>query len=198
MIRSMTHRPLRRASMRLAVIGVLALMPGLALGASPGIWSGFYAGARIGINYVNSDNTSSEHAFTFGVRGGYDYQLLQQQLVIGGDIFYEDNLANNHASNVGPVHYGTHVWGVDFRAGYPVGPNSKWLPYIKLGYGRVYGTSDLSGSVSGPRYGVGVEWRMNSQWSITAQFMHEKAGTNVVDLDNLINNNWTVGFNWHF
>ncbi len=28
-----------------------------------------------------------------------------------------------------------------------------------------------------------------------AQFMHEKAGSNV---DNLINNNWIVGANWRF
>jgi len=195
MIGSMANGPLRRASMRLAVTGVLTLIPGLALGAGPGIWNGFYAGGQIGINYVQSDGTSHADGFTYGVLGGYDYQLLQQHIVIGGDIFYEDNLAKNHASIVGPLHYGTHVWGADFRVGYPVGSKSEWLPYIKLGYGRVYGTNDLSGNAGGPRYGVGAEWRINAQWSIMAQFMHEAASSNV---DNLINNNWTVGANWRF
>lgn len=175
---------------------ILVCTPAIALATTPTVttWSGFYAGGFLGVNNAKSDNTGSANAATFGLLGGYDYRF-SRPVVLGADVFYEDNRPTNHSSPIGTVSYGSRIWGVDAQAGYVLGNANQWLPYLKIGYGRGQGTRDLSGSSSGLRYGIGIEWRLYRHLGITFQYMRQKLGS--AD-DNLTNDNLTVGADWHF
>lgn len=183
-----------------AVLGVLLLAPAAAFAVVPGQWTGPFVGGQIGVNFISSDNTSSERAFTANIFGGYEVQL-SQHLSVGGDLFYEWNNKKTHTITnpnicVGPctTNYGSHVYGVDGLVGFPLGMGGSFKPFFKLGYGRVGGTGDLSGNEWDVRYGAGLEYRAPaSNLGFIVQYMYQKFGG-----DNFKNNNLTVGVTYHF
>ncbi len=174
-----------------------------ALAATPGPWSGPYAGGQIGVNHVKSDHTSSENALNLGIYGGYQMQFARH-FVFGGDVFYNWNqkkdhtLYDNSGAPVGTGNYGTTTYGLDLLAGFPVGRMSAWMPYVKVGYGwgKLHGNGTSSGSEHAGRYGLGVAWKFTRNLSLNAQFMHQNFGGS--GNDNLQNNDWTIGATWHF
>jgi len=171
--------------------------------ASTGQWSGWYAGGQIGLNRVGSDHSSSESALDIGIYGGYQMQY-SQHFVVGGDAFYNWNQKKDHTiyndmgAKVGTANFGTNTYGVDFLAGFPVGSMSKWMPYVKVGYGwaTLHGNATPSGSQHAARYGAGVAWMPIRHLSFNLQYMHQNFGSGAAD--SLQNNNWTVGATWHF
>lgn len=175
-----------------------------ALAAVSGPWTGPFAGAQAGLNSVQSDHSSSENALNLGIYGGYQMQF-SHHFVFGGDGFYNWNQKKDHTiyndagTPVGTANYGTTTYGIDLLAGFPVGAMSRWMPYVKIGYGwgKLHGANGAtSGSENAPRYGLGVAWRLTRRFSLNAQYMHQNFGGG--GNDNLQNNNWTVGATWHF
>ncbi|HEX5313841.1 MAG TPA: porin family protein [Gammaproteobacteria bacterium] len=185
---------------RWAALGGLLLTPlaALAVGGPMSGWTGAYVGAQAGLNNVSSDQTSSENAVTLGLLGGYDAQV-SDHFVLGGDVFYNWNRKKDHSIDncIGPctTNYGTNVYGVDLRLGFPIGTSGGIMPYVKGGYGRANGTGDLSGDSNAWRYGAGIEFRPGDFLGLTLQYMHQNFGS---DSDDLTNDNYTVGVNFHF
>lgn len=175
----------------------------MAFAAEMGPWSGAYAGGKIGLNQVSSDHTSSENALNLGIYGGYQMQY-SRHFVFGGDVFYNWNQKKDHAVydnagvHVGTANFGTNTYGVDFKAGFPVGDMSHWMPFVKIGYGwaKLQGNGTPSNSEHAPRYGLGLAWMPARHLSFDVQYMHQNFGGG--GNDNLQNNNWSVGATWHF
>jgi opacity protein-like surface antigen len=186
---------------RFAFLGSLLLVPCLALAAPSGQWTGPHIGVLLGGNSASGDRTSSEFAFTASFLAGYDFQLAQH-FVLGVGGFYEWNNEKTHDINgdcVGhcSVRYGSRVYGLDGRIGFPVGGYDQYMPYVKVGYGWNNLQGDFSGGDSSPRYGVGFEWMSaTGTVSLLLQYMHQK-----IDGDhgvNITNNNFTIGANFFF
>lgn len=185
---------------RFALLSGLLLAPGFALAAGPGGWTGPHIGVLVGANSVSSDNTSSELAVTASFLAGYDFQVANH-FVLGIGGFYEWNEQKTHTIEgpcTGPctLHYGSRVYGLDGRIGFPVGAGNLFMPYIKLGYGWGKLNGDLSINKNSPRYGVGIEWKSKTGTvSLLVQYMHQGFGSSN---DNITNNNITIGANFFF
>ncbi|MGH8160949.1 MAG: outer membrane beta-barrel protein [Gammaproteobacteria bacterium] len=186
---------------RLFLLGVLSCVPVAAFAASPGSWTGPHIGVLLGGNSSSSNKTDNDLAFTASFLAGYDFQLTQH-FVLGVGGFYEWNNQKTHSYNSCPgggcsVRYGSRIYGLDGRVGFPVGNFNQFMPYVKVGYGRSNLSGDLSGSDSSPRYGVGFEWMSaTGTASLLIQFMHQKVnGDHGVSITN---NNFTIGANFFF
>ncbi len=185
---------------RLLLLAVLSCVPVAALAASSGSWTGGHIGVLLGGNSTSGNNTDNELAFTASLLAGYDFQL-SQHFVLGVGGFYEWNNEKTHSynacSNGCSVRYGSRIYGLDGRVGFPLGGYNQYMPYVKVGYGWSNLSGDLSGSDSSPRYGVGFEWMSaTGTASLLIQFMHQK-----VDGDrgvSITNNNFTIGANFFF
>lgn len=183
---------------RLVLLGGLVFAPAVALAASPGAWTGPHIGVLLGGNSVSSDNTNTELAFTASLLAGYDFQLTEH-FVLGVGGFYEWNNDKTHniENCVGPcsIRYGSRVYGVDGRAGFPIGTYNQYMPYVKIGYGWSNLSGDFSDSNSSPRYGVGFEWMSaTGTVSLLIQYMHQDLNGN----QGVTNNNFTIGANFFF
>ena len=188
----------------LLISGAIVLMttPYLARaqGSDPSFdaWTGWRAGIQLGVNRNSYDGFSSSNTLTTSLEGGYDYRV-NWNLVIGGDLYREWNSDSGHTVNAFPgtnANFGSRSYGVDFLAGFPV---NNFLPYVKVGYGHVSLSGDLSGSTSSARYGIGMMWRINPQSALVFQYMYQKVSIpspfGNADLKNV---NLTVGYNWFF
>jgi len=168
-----------------------------AFAAPQGPWTGPYAGAIIQSNLTESDYISSERALGLGVYGGYNYQFARH-FVLGGDVFYNWNQSKTHTNLKGQQgDFGLSVYGLDVKAGFPVGRNGAWMPYVKLGYGWDHAHGSASGGFgtrSAMRLGFGVGWRINRHVSVHAEYMYQK----ISDLNNLENRDLAIGASWHF
>lgn len=191
-----------------AMIKLAAATAALAFAATPaafaqGPWSGAFVGGQIQLNKSSGTQLSSENGLGLGVFGGYQYQF-HRHFVLGGDIFYDYNQKKDHTiynpdgTVYGSQKFGTKVYGLDVLAGFPVGTMSKWMPYVKLGYGwaNLQGSRTSSGSENAVRYGAGIAWMPIRHLSFNVQYMHQNFGSGAND--NLQNDNWTVGATWHF
>lgn len=183
-----------RHSLRLVLVALL-LCPAAAPAAGPHRWGGVYAGVQLGANNTALDNFESATGLTLAGYAGYMYPFMQH-FVLGGDVFYEWNQQRTHNLNFGgSAKFGTNVYGADVSFGFPLGATGSYMPYAKVGYGWANGTGQLGGSGNAVRYGAGFEWRLSDVLGLNFQFMHQNFGSSN---QGLINNNWTVGANWHF
>ncbi|MGH8273859.1 MAG: outer membrane beta-barrel protein [Gammaproteobacteria bacterium] len=183
---------------RFALVVSLLLAPAAALAASTGSWTGPHVGVLLGGNSASSDNTGTELAFTASLLAGYDFQL-SKLFVLGVGGFYEWNNDKTHdlKNCVGPcsIRYGSRVYGLDGRVGFPIGTYNQYMPYVKVGYGWSNLKGDLSDSHSSPRYGVGFEWMSaTGTASLLIQYMHQ----NLNGKYGVTNNNFTIGANFFF
>lgn len=179
---------------RIAAGMLLALpLPALAVPASyigaalP--WTGAYIGAHAGINESSAGGLNTENALTAGITGGYRVALnssTPQPIIVGGDVFADLNAQATHNANVS---YGSNVVGVDVMAGYPLGENRTFLPYVKVGLGDLQATGDLGGNDIGGRFGLGVKYHLRPRLNVGAQWMTQSA-------DNITNDNFTVGVDY--
>lgn len=171
-----------------------------AQGADPSsdAWTGWRAGIQLGVNRNSYDGFGSSNSLTTTLEGGYDYRV-NWHLVIGGSLYSDWNSDTSHTVNAFPgsnANFGSRSYGVDFLAGFPV---NNFLPFVKVGYGHVSITGDLSGSTDSARYGAGVMWRFNPSSALVFQYTYQKASIpgpfGNADLKNV---NLTVGYNWFF
>lgn len=154
-------------------------------------WSGPYLGAQVGFNQSSAHDLDTELAPTGGVLGGYNGAIATNTgtpVIVGGDLYVEFNgqASHNHGAS-----YGSDAVGVEAMAGYPLGMERRFLPYLKVGLGDISGTGDVGGSEIGPRIGVGAEYRLQPHFAVVGQWMHQ-------DADHITNDNFTVGLNYLF
>lgn len=183
-----------------ALLAGLLLIPAVAFAAPAGNWTGPHIGVLLGANSASSDATSTETAFTASFMAGYDFQLANH-FVLGVDGFYEWNNDKTHDINQCTdsctIRYGSRVYGVSGRAGFPVGSMNQFMPYVRVGYGWSRLSGDLSHDDSSPRYGVGLEWMSDAGTvSLVVQYMHQKLDT--AGSADIKNNNFTIGANFFF
>lgn len=176
---------------------VLAAVPALAC-ARAGVdadayqWAGPYVGAQLGLNQSSAYDLGSRDSLTGGILGGYNFAVPTNStaapFIVGGDAFAEFNSQSTHNHS---VDYGSNAFGVDFKAGYPLGAERNFLPYVKVGIGDLSATGDLGGSSTSARVGLGAEYRIRPHLALNGQWMHQDAG-------HITNNNFTVGVNYEF
>lgn len=182
-----------------AVTAAFALVSApAAFAAEQGPWSGPYVGGLLQSNTTSADGFSSASALGFGVFGGYQMQF-SQHFVFGGDLFYNRNqTADHNVAGFGTISAGFDSYGIDFRAGFPVGEMAAWMPYVKLGYGSIKahgGNVVSSGTESAVRYGAGVAWMLHKNLSLQAQYMYENLGSSN---GNFKNEDISIGVAYHF
>ncbi|MDN5865039.1 MAG: porin family protein [Gammaproteobacteria bacterium] len=186
----------------LALLGGLLLAPTLAFAAPSGSWAGPHIGVLFGANSVSSDSTSNEVAFATTFMAGYDWQLARH-FVLGVDGFYQWNADKTHdIENCAgcTVSYGSKVYGLTGRAGFPFGKGNVFMPYVKLGYGWYNLSGDVSNSAGSVRYGVGFEWMSDTGTaSLLVQFTHQSLDTpGGSGLGTISNNIFSIGANFFF
>ncbi|MGH8224985.1 MAG: outer membrane protein [Gammaproteobacteria bacterium] len=193
---------------RLVLLSGLLLVPGFAFAAGSGGWTGPHIGVLVGVNNAAGDNTSTELAFSASFLAGYDFQLADH-FVLGIGGFYEWNLKKTHTLQNGctgscDIRFGSSVYGVDGRIGFPVGAGNIFMPYIKVGYGRAKFSGGPSDSKSSPRYGVGIEWKSDTGTvSLLVEYLRQNIGNGTDNsigktANNVVNNNITIGANFFF
>lgn len=179
------------------------MIPGVSLAAgfddgAVEAWTGWYAGLQLGINRNSYDGFGSDTAFSQELTGGYNYEF-DSNLVIGGDLYTDWNSNTGHSVNSSPgvsADYGSTGFGAEFLAGFSV---RNFLPYVKVGYGRLKLSGNLSGNDTTARLGAGVIWRINSNSGLVFQYMYQKAnfpsGQGNGDFKN---SNFMAGYYWYF
>ena len=190
-----------KRSLLLTCAGVLACLPLMAQAQDSNPydgWTGWHAGIQLGVNHNSYDGFGSSNAMTTTLEGGYEYRA-GLHLVLGGSLFSDWNSDTSHDVRGFPgvsANFGSHVYGVDFMAGFPV---NNFLPFVKLGYGHVSLSGDLSGSDNSARYGAGVIWRLDPNSGVVFQYMYQKATIpNAASNGDFKNGNLTVGYDWFF
>lgn len=159
-------------------------------------FSGGYLGLKAGQNRSDVSAVPSfagKNATTFGLEGGYNWDV--NSFLLGVGAFADFNQKATHATSVPATfaNYGTDVYGLDVKLGLPSG---KWLPYAKLGYGSVRGTGvSLVGSGNGAHFGLGVEYKFATHWSVGGEFTNISAKNNGIKVNN---NNLTIGLTYYF
>jgi outer membrane immunogenic protein len=148
-------------------------------------WTGFYAGAHIGVGWSDGDGGSSSSTFLGGGQVGYNYQINQWVLGLEADISGTTQNSGSATVTAG----GTVITGggsgfgwvstLAPRFGYAV---DRWLVYGKVGgaWAHASGTSSIAvngvvvdtisvdSTVSGWVLGVGTEYALWNNW--TAKF----------------------------
>lgn len=161
-------------------------------------WTGWYVGAQLGVNSNSYDGFGSSSALAQELTGGYNYRL-NSNLVIGGSLYATWNTDTDHSVNSMPgysANYGSRGFGAEFMAGFAVG---SFLPYLKVGYGHLSISGNLSGSASSARYGAGVMWRVTGNSGVLLQYMYQKVNIpNSLGNGDFKNGNLTLGYNWFF
>ena len=147
-------------------------------------WTGFYAGAHLGVGWSDSDGGGSS-GFLGGGQVGYNYQINQWVLGLEADISgTTQNSGSATVTGGGTVLTGSGsgfgwVSTLAPRFGYAV---DRWLVYGKFGgawahasgttniavNGVVVNTISVDSTVSGWVLGVGTEYALRDNW--TAKF----------------------------
>lgn len=142
-----------------AVAGIA--LAGLASGAAVAQdWSGAYVGAQLGYLDVDGPGAVDGDDVAYGLHAGYNYDL--GSWVIGGELELDwtDVSLGGGAATV------DRVFRAKVKLGYDAGA---FLPYVTVGYADV----DTSlGSDGGGAYGLGAAYRINDQWSVSAEALY--------------------------
>ena len=167
-------------------------------------WTGFYLGANLGGAWANGDASYSQGGATLfsssvndssvigGGQIGYNWQA--GQLVVGIEADLAAQTLSSSATSLGNAvslsHNNRWVGTVRPRIGYATGSA---LLYITggLAYGNVeHGVSETVAGVtrsytdSSTRYGWtlggGIEWALNRNWTLGAEYLHIDLGSTTV------------------
>jgi outer membrane immunogenic protein len=171
-----------------------ALMFPVAALSAPGPWNGPFVGLQAGWNRTSLDHFSSDSTSTFGVYGGYYWQV-SRHFVVGPDLFYDWNGDTSHQCECSSENFGSHVYGIEAIFGFPVGDADQFMPYLKVGYAHLGANGDLSGSDNGWRAGGGIAWLFTNFLSLRLQYTYGHYGASV---NHWRNNNVTIGLTLHF
>lgn len=161
------HRCKKAASILVLAASVAALP------AAASDFAGGYVGAGAGIGRDKlSGNLSSEskNALAGGVEAGYNWDIADTNWLLGIDGFYDRtksksrSVTDNLTGLSSNLSFGDKRYGIDGKVGYAM---EKWLPYAKLGIGRLKGTDDLSGyGTNALHMALGTEYKIADQWSL--------------------------------
>lgn len=151
-------------------------------------FAGAYFGADLGIGRDKLSGPVSapdKDAFAGGVVAGYNWDVSNSGLLLGLDAFYDQTKSKRRTNSANTsINFGDKTYGIDGKIGLAM---DKWLPYIKLGYGRIKGTNDASGySENGPHYGLGAEYKIADHWSVGGELtrLEGRHGSNSTKLTN--------------
>lgn len=177
----------------------IALMLGTVVlpAAAASEFAGGYVGADAGMSRdkvsgtVSSENKS---AFGGGLEAGYNWDLDNSWLFgVNGFLVQSQKKDRDIGANTS-IDFGSRTYGLDGKLGVAM---DKWLPYVKLGYGRIKGTEDAdSYSERGAHLGLGLEYKLDTHWSLGGELTRlrgrEDAG------DKLTNNNLFLTLKYYF
>ncbi len=172
---------LTKAALGVAMSGALAV-PALAGGysapvteapvAAPVIaapvgtdWTGGYVGAKIGYGDASAGPVDGDGA-TYGLRGGYDWDLGNWVVGAGVDWDKTEIDLGTGGDNI------DNIARLKFRAGYDLG---RTLVYGTAGAARA--KADLGGvsrSDNGWFAGIGAEYALNDRWSLGGEVLHNQ------------------------
>jgi len=136
-------------------------------------WTGFYGGVHLGYGDIlvthndGADIDAEGNDTLYGVHAGYMYDL--GNIVLGGELAWTDlsgiALTRNNSAE--------SMLAAKLRVGYDMG---RVLPYAVAGMARVEATdSGTSVSDNFSLLGAGVDFAMNDNWRIGAEYNHVKA-----------------------
>lgn len=156
-------------------------------------FSGAWLGAKVGVNNTHANAVDTQNATTYGIEGGYNWDLGPYTL--GALLFADNNASTSH--NAGKFSYGSKSYGLDSKLGMPIG---NWLPYGKVGYVKTTANGALATAFNGSYHsfnaGLGVEYKFAPHLSAAVEYMATNAKNNPGN--KLVNNNLTVGLNYYF
>lgn len=152
-------------------------------------FDGGWVGGKIGSNRTDVTGVDTQRATSYGLEGGYNWNMGGFLLGVDGFVDFNDKKDHNPA----PFNYGSTVYGLDAKLGLPAG---KWLPYAKLGYAQTDGNG-AAGAVNGSdvHLGVGVEYKFAPNWSLLGEYTQSTGKSGAARLDN---NNLSLGVNYYF
>lgn len=132
-----------------------------------GDWSGFYAGGSLGYADVTGDTTLGDDAtgLTYGVHGGYDYDLggfvLGGEVEISGFDVTDDTIGLEVDS----------VARAKLRVGYDAGD---FLPYATVGVAQLTTSGAVDDKDSGQVYGLGVDFRATDSLRVGGEVLQHR------------------------
>ena len=170
----------------------LAVLSACITAAQAGEFDGGYAGAKIGVNRTDITGYSQKSPVATGLEGGYNWNM--GSYLLGVDGFLDVNGKKTHGTTLNPMKYGSNVYGLDLKLGFPDG---KLMPYFKLGYADTKGSGDLYADFekSGIHPGVGFEYKFAPQWSAVGEMTSNTAKDSGKKLRN---DNLMLGLNYYF
>ena len=154
-------------------------------------FDGGWVGAKLGSNRSNLTGLDTKSATTYGLEGGYNWNMGGYLLGVDGFADFNDKATHNP----GAINYGSDAYGLDAKLSLPAG---KWLPFAKLGYGRTNGNGNALASAIGgssAHLGLGVEYKFAPSWSLAGEY---GTGSGKNAATKLNNNNFTLGVNYYF
>ncbi len=172
---------LTKTALGVAMSGALA-MPALAGGYSAPVteapvaapvvavpvgtdWTGGYVGAQIGYGDVSAGAVDGDGA-TYGLRGGYDWDLGDWVLGAGVDWDKTDIDLGGGPDNI------DNIARLKFRAGYDLG---RTLIYGTAGAARAEGDiGGVSRSDNGWFAGIGADYALNDRWTLGGEVLHNQ------------------------
>jgi outer membrane immunogenic protein len=141
-----------------------------------GDFSGFYAGAKAGVNFSSASGAMEKPSHTTffpGLAAGYGFNV--GPVVLGAEAFMD-------------FHHGSATLkdgGVDAKLGYPIG---RFMPYARMGV-----TTDWPGC--GFHYGAGLEYQLTKHVSVFSEWTGDSANSKDT---HWLNNSITVGVAYRF
>ena len=177
-------------------------------------FNSYYVSINGGLTQTTPNGVSSKTGDTINMSVGKNFNF--NNLVIGGEATlgygYNGNWTLNNVDGYGDnlsssIH--SYYYALALKGGYAM---QNIMPFIKLGYiSYTYNgnlnysgqysnylndnlTHSLSVNGSGLLYGVGIEYMINQNWGITAQYL----GSSLSGSGKGHNNNYTVGLSYNF
>jgi outer membrane immunogenic protein len=179
-------------------------------------WTGFYAGAHLGVGWSDDGGGGSSSGFLGGGQVGFNYQINQWVLGVEADIAGTTIKDSASATVVGPgaVLTGRADASLDWvstlapRLGYAF---DRWLVYGKFGgawahasatasaaiNGVVVGSASVDQTVSGWVLGVGTEYALRDNWTAKIEYNMMDFGSDSPFADNKFHV-FKAGLNYRF
>ena len=171
-------------------------------------WTGFYAGAHLGVGWSDGDGSGNSSGFLGGGQVGFNYQINQWVLGLEADI--AGTTIGDSVSVAVPGAVVTGSGSLDWvstlapRIGYAF---DRWLVYGKFGGAWAHGSGSVSvngiqvvsvdQTVSGWVLGVGTEYALRENWTAKIEYNMMDFGSDGPFADNKFHV-FKAGLNYRF